>query len=268
MISGPTLPTGKDSAMVDIKKISEEVLRELEMPTQFASPAPVAKSDPDCAQVPGKLEHSLLVPDLTQEKLLAECRVAQEWRVAAVCVAPYYVHEAARALAGTGVAVCAAIGFPSAFMSTEAKVADVRSAIVNGAAELDIAVDIAAVKSGNWDKVARDFGAAADVARSRAAVKAVFEHGSYTDAEKEQVLQLAKRCGVEYVKIQNMTSGVGARVEEIALVRRILGRNVKIKIDGGVKTLDKALELFAAGADRIGLTATAKVAAQAVERTR
>ena len=260
--------------MVDIKKISEEVLRELEA-QEKASPrtCPIQGQgarvrDVTCAEVPRKLEHSLLVANMTREKLLAECQVARQWGVGAVCVAPYYVEEAAQALAGTNVAVCAAIGFPSAFMSTEAKVADVRACTNAGATELDIAVDIAAVKSGNWNKVTRDFGAAVDAARGRALVKAVFEHGSYDDSEKEQVLLLAKRCGVDFVKIQNMTSGVGARVEEIFLVRQILGRNVKIKIDGGVKTLDKALELFTAGADRIGLTATAKVAAEAMERAR
>ena len=105
--------------MVDIKKISEEVLRELEAQEKGTTrPCPIQGQgarmrDVTCAEVPRKLEHSLLVADMTREKLLAECQVAKQWGVGAVCVAPYYVEEAAQALAGTNVAVCAAIGFPS-----------------------------------------------------------------------------------------------------------------------------------------------------------
>jgi deoxyribose-phosphate aldolase len=97
----------------------------------------------------------------------------------------------------------------------------------------------------------------------RAKVKAVFEHCVYTDEEKQAVLNMIKDCGAEYIKIQNVLSGKGADVADIRYVKNILGRNIKIKIDGGVKTLEKACELIAGGADRIGLTATVAIAKEA-----
>jgi len=238
---------------MNIQELSQSFLRELD---QLEKGAGVTVESVDRLQVPGCLEHSLLAHDLTREKLRQECRVARECCVAAVCVAPYYVADAVEELSGGIVRVCAAVGFPNALMSSEALVAEVRSCINKGAVELDIPFNIAAVKSGDWDNVERDILSAFEVARGRACVKAVFEHGVYTDEEKNKLLLIAKRCGADYIKVQNLVSGFGARVEEISFVRHLLGRNVKIKIDGGVRTLEKALELLGAGADRIGLSAT------------
>ena len=205
------------------------------------------------------LEHSLLNADLTRDALQTHCRAMRTLQVAAVCVAPYYVADAVDFLSGSGLPVCAAVGFPGALMSTEAKIADVRACVKYGAREIDLAIDIAAVKSGDMAKAERDFAEAARVAGGPIAVKAVFEHGSYTPAEQEAVLRMIGRTGVAFVKIQNMTSGHGARPEEIHLVRSVLGNAVAIKIDGGVKTPEQAIELIAAGATRIGLTATKEV---------
>lgn len=245
---------------MDIEKIQRELFKELDA----SEGGPGEVREIYASDAPRRLEHSLLIPDLTADKLLADCRMARSCGIAAVCVPPYYVAETAEALSGSLVAVCAAIGFPSAFLSTEAKVADVRASTNEGATELDIAVDIAAVKSGNWRKAEQDLCAAVDAAKGRAKVKVVFEHGAYSESEKERVLQMARSSGAEYVKVQNMLSGVGARVSELRFVRSVLGDNMKIKIDGGVKTLSKALELFGAGADRIGLTATEKVVDEAM----
>ena len=249
--------------MVDIEKLIREIKEELEGKQNVTSHT--ASSNITVCDVPRRLEHSLLTVGLTREALLADCRLVRTLQVAAVCVAPYYVADAAEMLAGSSVLVCAAVGFPSAFMSTEAKAIDVRSCVAQGAAEIDLAMDIAAVKSGNFVKAEKDFMRAAEAAQGRCVVKAVFEHGSYDDSEKESVLRIIERSGVPYLKIQNMTSGHGARVEDIRFVRDILGSNIKIKIDGGVKTLDQAMELFRAGAYRIGLTATKTVAEEAVK---
>jgi len=254
--------------MVDIEKAVRDVLKELE--NQPADSAPVTPTTPVTTtptktyNVPGSLEHSLLTVDMTTDALLAECRMARNCRIAAVCVAPYYVADAVSILRGSSVSVCAAIGFPNAFMTTEAKNADVRTSIMLGAAEIDLAINVAAVKSGDIAKAEKDFVNAAQPARGKAVVKAVIEHGSYDEHEFESVLQMIGRNNIPYIKIQNMTSGHGARVHEINRVRNILGDKVKIKIDGGVKSLEHALELLRAGADRIGLTATKKVAEEAL----
>jgi len=255
--------------MIDIDKIINEVLAEFSQPSgcgrKCSGQADCAACADGClclkeSDIPRRLEHSLLTADLTKEKLIAECRMAGNIRAGAVCVAPNYVAEASSALAGSSTLVCAAVGFPSAFMSTQAKIADIRACVMRGASEIDLAIDISAVKSGDYAKAEKDFLSAIEVAHSRVAVKAVFEHGSYDAREKEAVLQMIGRGGVKFIKIQNMTSGHGARREEIALVRSVLGDKIKIKIDGGVKTLAQARELFDAGASRIGLTATFAIA--------
>ena len=246
--------------MIDIERTVREVLSELDEPqVEWASLKEV-----EICEIPRRLEHSLLSVGLTREELLNECRLARTLQVATVCIAPYYVTEAVRMLEGSGVLVCAAVGLPSAFMSTEAKIADVRACVMHGASEIDLAINIAAVKSGDYTTAERDFKSALYAANDRAAIKAVFEHSIYDARECDFVLDMIGRSGVKYIKIQNITSGHGARVEEIMNVRGILGDKIKIKIDGGVKTLNHAMKLLNAGASRIGLTATRAVAEAAL----
>jgi len=245
--------------MIDIEKTVQEFMQELKIGAT-GSHTSIAKAIDEHDDLCRKLEHSLLVLGLTQEGLQKECRMARSELVGAVCVAPYYVADAAEMLVGSSVAVCAAVGFPSAFMSTESKIADVKACVIDGASEIDLAINVAAVKSGDMKKAESDFIRAVDAAAEHVVVKAVFEHAAYDDREKEDVLHMIGRSGVPYIKIQNMVSGHGARVEDILFVKNILGEKLKIKIDGGVKTLEKAVELFSAGADRIGLTATKAIA--------
>ncbi|BDF57266.1 deoxyribose-phosphate aldolase [Christensenellaceae bacterium] len=245
---------------MEIQEIVQEVLRELGG-TEAASA--VSAYCPQAFEVPAHLEHSLLSPDMTREKLREECLVARKCCVAAVCVSPYYVDAAAQALRGSGVAVCAAIGFPQGAMSGAAKAAEARECIENGATELDMALNILAVKSGNMADAREELERVTDIARGKAKVKAVFEHCVYTDSEKAAVLHMVKDCGAEFVKIQNVLSGKGAATEDVRFAKKILGGNVGVKIDGGVKTLEQALQLLAAGAARIGLTATEAVVRQA-----
>lgn len=242
--------------MMDIKKIQAELMQELEG-------GPVHREARGGGDIPSMLEHSLLVPDLTLAKLEEDCTMARKLRIGAVCVPPQWVGEAKELLRGSTVKTASAVGIPSPLMSTKAKVADVRNCVMLGAEEIDIAVDVAAVKSGLLEKAEKDFFAAVDCAAGRAEVKASFEHGAYSDDEKAWVLQMIKRSGAKYVKIQNLLSGHGARVEDIRYVKSQLGNKIKIKIDGGVKTLAQAKKLIAAGADRIGLTATKAVAQEA-----
>ena len=247
---------------MDIDKIIKEVMEQVH--AQSAGSNMVTDACCDVFEVPSRLEHSLLNPDVCMDKIREECANARRYCVAAVCVAPYYVSEAADSLRGSSVKVCAAIGFPHGAMSAAAKAAEARECIKNGAQELDVAMNILAVKSGRMSDARRDLEEIVSVAQGKAQVKAVFEHCVYTDDEKVSVLNMARSCGVDFVKIQNVLSGKGADVEDIRFAKEILGNNVKIKIDGGVKTLEKAQELICAGADRIGLTATVKIAQEAL----
>ncbi|MEA5051075.1 MAG: deoxyribose-phosphate aldolase [Oscillospiraceae bacterium] len=247
---------------MDIEQLQSQVREEvtnLLMKEYNLSPNVLATSD-----IPEKLEHSMLGQDITREKILKESALAKQYGVAAICVSPYYVPAAFSVLYGTRTAVCAAIGFPQGAMSHEAKLAEIRACTNAGATELDIALNMLAVKSGEYDVARRELCEEVAVAGIRARVKAVFEHASYTDEEKKIVLAMVAESGAEFIKIQNMTSGHGARVEDVAFVRSQIGDSVKIKIDGGVKTLETARALLSAGADRIGLTATEAVAKEAL----
>ena len=135
--------------------------------------------------------------------------------------------------------------------------------MANGATEIDVALNLLAIKSGRLDVAQRELEELVRMAAGKAKIKAVFEHSAYTPAEKRAVLTMLRSSGVDYVKIQNMLSGHGARVEDVTLAHEILGRNVGIKIAGGIKTLQQAEALLAAGASRLGLTATAKIAEEA-----
>ncbi len=248
---------------MDIEAIRKEVERQvLKYFCIEAEPAPctglVTGTD-----VVSHLEHSLLNPDTTLEKIEKECAVARKYAVAAVCVAPYYVAAAREILLGSPVAVGTAIGFPHGCMSQAAKVAELKECMANGATEIDVALNVLAIKSGRLDIAQREIEEIVRLAAGKAKIKAVFEHSVYTAEEKRAVLTMLKVSGVDYVKIQNMLSGHGARVEDVKLAYDILGRNVGIKIDGGIKTLAQAEALMAAGASRLGLTATAKIAEEA-----
>lgn len=241
------------------KEVERQVLQYFHMDT---APAPCAGLVTG-SDVVACLEHSLLNPDTTLEKIKAECAVARKYSVAAVCVAPYYVPAAREALLGSPVAVGTAIGFPHGCMSQAAKLAELRECMANGAVEIDVALNALAIKSGRLDVAQRELEEIVRLAAGKAKIKAVFEHSLYSYDEKRAVLTMIRNSGADYVKIQNMLSGHGARVEDVSLAYEILGRNVGIKIDGGIKTLEQAEKLLAAGAKRLGLTATAKIAEEA-----
>lgn len=248
---------------MDVEAIRREVERQvLQYFHMDSAPVPCAGLVTG-TDVIAHLEHSLLNPDTTLEKIKAECAVARKYSVAAVCVAPYYVPAAREELLGSPVAVGTAIGFPHGCMSQAARLAELRECMANGATEIDVALNILAIKSGRLDVAQRELEELVRVACGKAKLKAVFEHALFTDEEKRSVLTMLRASGVDYVKIQNMLSGHGARVEDVKLAHDILGRNVGIKIDGGIKTLAQAESLLAAGATRLGLTATAKIAEEA-----
>ena len=252
---------------MDIEAIRKQVEQQV---MQYFHLEPTVTDAPYAGMVTGvdvisHLEHSLLNPDTTLETIERECAVARKYSVAAVCVAPYYVPAAREILLGSPVAVGTAIGFPHGCMSQAAKLAELRECMANGATEVDVALNVLAVKSGRLDVAQRELDELVRCAVGKVQLKAVFEHALYTPEEKRAVLQMLRSSGVNYVKIQNMLSGHGARVEDVRFASEILGRNVGIKIDGGIKTLAQAEELLAAGATRLGLTATAKIAEEALK---
>jgi len=244
---------------LDIEKLIREVTEEIGGQPVADSFRPAASA----AGVVSKLEHSLLIPDLHEKTVLEACAEARRYGIAAVCIPPYFVSRAKQALRGSGVAVCAALGVPNALFSAEGRLADAKASLLCGADELDVSINAMAVKSGYPGDAEKDLADVVRAAKGKAAVKACVELALFSEEEKQAVLRMVIRCGAAYVKIQNVLSGKGADVTDIRFVRGIIGNNAGIKIDGGVKTLEKAEEIISGGADRIGLTATFKIAAEA-----
>jgi deoxyribose-phosphate aldolase len=221
--------------------------------------APVIRGQVN-ASVPGKLEHSLLDPSISREKIIAECELAGKYGIANVVVSPYYVECAADILSRSGVAVCSVAGFPHGAASAAAKSAELRECIRKGATEMDVTINVLAVKSGELDAARRELQELLQIARGKCMIKAIYEQSLYSDAEKKTVLALIRECGCDFVKISNALTGKRAEEADVQFVRNIVGSKVGIKIDGGVKTLERTLEVLAAGADRIGMSATIAVA--------
>jgi len=245
---------------IDVREIVERVTREVYarmgsgglqglQPTLSYSAADLAAA----------LEHSLLNPDMTREKLLQGCADVKKYRFANICATPFLAADAAEALAGSGIPVCVPIGFPHAAASTAAKVVEIREAIRNGAGELDVSIQIVAVKSGDYDAAKKDLDEMLSAAGGRVKVKAIYEQGLYSEDEKVKVLTMAKQCGVDFVKISNALTGKKAIVEDVQFVRSVIGKSIGIKIDGGVRDAATMRTLLAAGADRVGASASVKI---------
>ena len=246
---------------INVKEIVEKVTKEVyaRIGTQEPGAAAAPNLSYSMSEVACSLEHSLLNPDMTREKMIAGCADVKKYRFGNICATPYFCSDAADALRGSGIPVCVPVGFPHGAASTAAKLTEIREAIKNGAGELDVSLNIVGIKSGDWDEVEKDLCEMISVAGSRAKVKAIYEQGLLSEDEKVKTLTMIKRCGAEYIKISNALTGKKALAEDVKFVRSIVGKSIGIKIDGGVKDAATVKELLAAGANRIGASASVKI---------
>jgi deoxyribose-phosphate aldolase len=243
---------------LDIEAIVAKVTQEV-MSRMGGTESAVSASKEPGADIAGTIEHSVMNPDTKAEQIVKACKEARDLRMANVCVSPYYVPLAAEQLRGSGVKVCTAVGFPHGAASTAAKVAEAKEAVKNGAEELDVAMNILAIKNGDIAEAVRDLREVTDAARGKAMVKAIYEQGLYTDEEKAAALGVAKQAGADYVKISNALTGKKAIVEDVKFVRGILGTGMGIKIDGGISDAKTVRELMAAGANRFGCSKSVQI---------
>ncbi|MGZ0086438.1 deoxyribose-phosphate aldolase [Caldibacillus thermoamylovorans] len=198
------------------------------------------------------IDHTLLKPEATEEQIIQLCREAKQYGFASVCVNPAWVKAAARELSGTDVRVCTVIGFPLGATTPETKAFETNNAIENGAGEVDMVINIGALKSGDDELVERDIRAVVEAAAGKALVKVIIETALLTDEEKVRACQLAVKAGADYVKTSTGFSGGGATVEDVALMRRTVGDKAGVKASGGVRDRETAEAMIAAGATRIG----------------
>ena len=208
-------------------------------------------------QLARTIDHSLLKPELDDAFIEDGCRLAAEYDVASVCVRPADVVRARAILDGTDVAVGTVIGFPHGDSKTETKGFEARQALADGATELDMVINIGALRSGRDADVGADIAAVVEAGHAGGAlVKVILENACLTDDEKVRGCRLAEAAGADFVKTSTGYAPSGATHADLALMRRTVSDRVQIKAAGGVRTLDDLLAVMALGVTRIGATQT------------
>jgi deoxyribose-phosphate aldolase len=210
------------------------------------------------------IDHTLLKPDATQDQIAQLCYEARKYGFAAVCVNPSYVKLCSQLLQGTAVHVCTVVGFPLGATPPEVKGYEAQQAIDNGASEVDMVINIGALKSKDYALVERDIATLARTCHAGEAIlKVIIEAALLTDEEKVIACQLAKAAGAEYVKTSTGFGPGGATVHDVELMRLAVGPEMGIKAAGGIRSYEDAQAMVAAGATRIGASAGIKIVQQA-----
>jgi deoxyribose-phosphate aldolase len=216
------------------------------------------------AGVASMIDHTLLRPDATRADIEALCREAAQFKFATVCVNPTWVAAASRLLSGSGVGVCSVVGFPLGATTADVKGYETQRAIFDGAREIDMVINIGALKSGDLRIVERDIEAVTTPCRSCGArSKVIIEAALLTDDEKVTACTLAKAAGADYVKTSTGFASGGATAADVALMRRVVGAEMGVKAAGGVRDLEGMKAMIAAGASRVGASAGVKIVQQA-----
>ena len=208
-------------------------------------------------QIAKMIDHSLLNPVMTDEELEAGCRVAVEYDVASVCIKPYYLKRCAELLSGSTVAPSTTIGFPHGGHTTAIKLAEAEQALADGGIELDMVVNIGKVLSGDWDYVREDIRTVIDRTHEAGSrVKVIFENCYLEDEHKIRLCEICGELGADWVKTSTGYGSGGATVEDLELMRKHSPESVQVKAAGGVRSLDKLLEVRALGVTRVGASRT------------
>ncbi len=206
------------------------------------------------------IDHTLLKPEATAADIRKVCAEAREYGFATVCVNPYWVRLVAGELAGSAVKVCAVVGFPLGANATEIKVAETAGVIRAGAQEIDMVLNVGELRSGNFDVVSDDIIAVVETAHaSGAIVKVILETALLNSEQKVKACLLAKEAGADFVKTSTGFGPGGATTEDVALMRRTVGPAMGVKASGGIRTLEELRKMVAAGASRVGASASVKI---------
>ncbi len=228
---------------------------------RLASTLGIAPTD---GRVSHMIDHTLLKPDATQDQVAQLCYEAKKHTFASVCVNPSYVKLCADLLKDTDVLVCTVIGFPLGATSTESKAFEAQKALRDGATEVDMVINVGGLKSRDYELVEQDIAAVARAVHAGGAIlKVIIEAALLTDEEKVAACQLAKVAGADFVKTSTGFGPGGATAEDVALMRRVVGSGMGVKASGGIRTYADVKKMIAAGASRIGASASVKIAQEA-----
>jgi deoxyribose-phosphate aldolase len=201
------------------------------------------------------IDHTLLKPETTREQVVKLCEEAKDYGFATVCVNPHWVATAAELLKGSSVGITTVVGFPLGATTSFVKAAETRDAIANGATEIDMVLNVGALKSGDESTVLKDVEAVVDAAKGQALVKVILETGLLNDEEKRRATTLCKKAGADYVKTST-GFGPGAATEaDVQLMRSIVGDAMGVKASAGIRDTETAIRMIEAGASRIGASA-------------
>jgi deoxyribose-phosphate aldolase len=224
---------------------------------RFASTLGVAPTDETVAHM---IDHTILKPDATQDEIAQLCYEARKYNFASVCVNPTYVKLCSDLLAGSDVKVCVVVGFPLGATPTDGKVFETQQAIREGASEVDMVINVGALKSRDYELVERDIASVARACHAdNAILKVIIESALLTDEEKVVACQLSKVAGADFVKTSTGFGPGGATVEDVALMRRVVGPAMGVKASGGIRTYEDAQKMIAAGASRLGASAGVRI---------
>jgi deoxyribose-phosphate aldolase len=216
------------------------------------------------ADVAAVIDHTLLKPEATHDQIAQLCHEARQYHFASACVNPTHVGQCAELLIGSGVPVCTVVGFPLGANTTEVKVFEARQAIRDGATELDMVINVGALKSGDDALVEQEIAAVARACHEAGAIlKVIIEAALLTNPEKEKACRLAQAAGADFVKTSTGFGPGGATVKDMALMRRTVGPEMGVKAAGGIRTFEDAQKMIAAGATRIGASAGIQIVQEA-----
>lgn len=210
------------------------------------------------------IDHTVLKPTTTSADIEKLCAEAVEYGFAAVCVPPYFIKLAKKLVAGSVVKVATVIGFPFGYSSTAAKLAEVKDALEDGADELDVVHNLAALKNGDWSYLDGEmYRLVEPIKEAGKAIKVIVESGLLTDEELIKCCEIYSPYGIDFMKTSTGYAEKGATLHAVQMMRRHLPESIAIKASGGIRTFDFARELVEAGADRLGCSASVAIAEEA-----
>ena len=208
------------------------------------------------------IDHTILKAEATAEDVKKLCKEAREYKFASVCVNGCYAKLVATLLAGTDVKTCVVVGFPLGAMTKEAKAFETTQAIENGATEIDMVINVGALKEKNYELLKEDIEAVVNAAKGKALVKVIIEACLLTDEEKVKACEISKEAKADFVKTSTGFSTGGATKEDIALMRKTVGPEIGVKASGGVRDFKTAMDMINAGASRIGASASISIVSE------
>lgn len=205
------------------------------------------------------IDHTLLKPEATRQQIQEICTQAKKYGFHSVCVNPVWVKEAFKQVKNSNVKVCTVVGFPLGATTSEVKAFETKNAIKNGASEIDMVISIGKLKDGQYSEVQDDIQAVVEEAQEKAIVKVIIETCLLTREEKVKACEIAVKAGADFVKTSTGFSSSGATIEDVRLMRKVVGPNIGVKAAGGIRDKDTALKMIEAGASRIGASSSVAI---------